>query len=340
MLCGCGKKLKAPAAAAGRKAKCPKCGNVLTVKAPEPEPGEDDFDALYDLAGQESTAAKRAPSAAASCGNCYPSMAPGAVLCTSCGYDTRTGKTLGTVADVAPAPAKAPKPAAAGGTRYVPPLQTKVDADKPAPSGSLLRGTIVSAVCAFIGALVWYAVAKGTHREIGWIAWGVGFAAGAGMMGGYNGHSVHSGSIAAAMSVAGIMAGKFMVFSAIAVPLISKEVAPLIDKIPDEQKVQVTLVQEQLKQKGVDPVNASESELEAARTAAAGVLARMDAKARRQRAAGGKAAMMKYATEEVIEGHRMELFRRVMFAAMDLLFIVLAVASAFKVATFGGEVES
>ena len=31
--CPCGAKLKAPATAVGRKAKCPKCGEVLTVQA-------------------------------------------------------------------------------------------------------------------------------------------------------------------------------------------------------------------------------------------------------------------------------------------------------------------
>ena len=57
--CACGKKLKAPASAVGRKAKCPACGNVLTIEPPPPPPpAEDDpLGALYDLADAEKDAA-------------------------------------------------------------------------------------------------------------------------------------------------------------------------------------------------------------------------------------------------------------------------------------------
>src|SRR5436309_9190344 len=34
--CSCGKKLKAPASAVGKRAKCPGCGNVLTIPAVAP----------------------------------------------------------------------------------------------------------------------------------------------------------------------------------------------------------------------------------------------------------------------------------------------------------------
>ena len=48
--CVCGKKLKAPASAAGRKARCPKCGNVMTLEAPQLE---EVFDPAYELGEQE-----------------------------------------------------------------------------------------------------------------------------------------------------------------------------------------------------------------------------------------------------------------------------------------------
>src|SRR5262245_11096642 len=92
--CACGKKLKAPASAVGKKAKCPACGNVLTIEAPAED---DSLGALYDLAEQADAAAK--PSAAdrddsARCPGCMSAMPPGAVLCTNCGFDTRSGKKI------------------------------------------------------------------------------------------------------------------------------------------------------------------------------------------------------------------------------------------------------
>lgn len=38
VVCSCGKKLKAPASAAGKKAKCPACGNVMKIEAPAGAP--------------------------------------------------------------------------------------------------------------------------------------------------------------------------------------------------------------------------------------------------------------------------------------------------------------
>ena len=100
--CNCGKKLKAPASAVGKKAKCPGCGNVLTIQAPPPvKPQEDDLDALYDLADQEQKAAKQVASSTG-CPKCFQPMASGAVLCTNCGYDTRTGKAIAAPAVAVP----------------------------------------------------------------------------------------------------------------------------------------------------------------------------------------------------------------------------------------------
>ena len=94
--CKCGKRLKAPASAAGKRAKCPACGNVLTITAPPP-PAEDDMglNALYDLADQESKVAEQqAASGSPRCPGCSREMPAGAVLCVNCGYDMRTGSKL------------------------------------------------------------------------------------------------------------------------------------------------------------------------------------------------------------------------------------------------------
>ena len=77
--CTCGKTMKAPAAAMGKKAKCPGCGAIVLI-------------------GAGGSAAPVAPAAAPAnaCPNCASPMPQGAVLCINCGYDTRTGKKFTT----------------------------------------------------------------------------------------------------------------------------------------------------------------------------------------------------------------------------------------------------
>src|SRR4051794_436150 len=98
--CPCGKRLKAPANSVGRKAKCPKCGNILVVEAPPPPPEEEavddgfDPDALYDLANHEAQQAATAEANESRCPNCAMLMQSGGILCTNCGYDVRKGKVV------------------------------------------------------------------------------------------------------------------------------------------------------------------------------------------------------------------------------------------------------
>src|SRR5687768_8188919 len=138
-MCSCGKKLKAPASAVGKKAKCPKCGNVLTVAPPPPPPEEDNsLDALYDLA-QESEQHAAQQQMNPRCPSCMREMTPGAVVCTNCGYDTRKGKTLapqveGTQFNPAAAAAVAKSNKSA-----------KQVVDKMAPQGAYWKGLLASA---------------------------------------------------------------------------------------------------------------------------------------------------------------------------------------------------
>ncbi len=72
----CGKSLKVPDKLAGKKAKCPKCQEVIRI------PGE--------------RKSGRIPSAAAGndCPSCGRSLGAGDVFCVGCGYDLRTGKKV------------------------------------------------------------------------------------------------------------------------------------------------------------------------------------------------------------------------------------------------------
>jgi len=347
--CNCGAKLKAPASAAGRKAKCPKCGATLTVQAPPPAAEDDGLDALYDLASDAKQAARGAPAeqVAVLCPGCRTRMEAGAVLCTNCGYDTRTGKSLATSTSASSAP-----PPAAKGTAYAPSLRTSVQTQEssttgPGEGGNLIKGAVISAIFAFVGALVWYFIAKGTHREIGWIAWGVGVAAGFGMMIGYNGTSVKSGAVAAAMAVGGILLGKFMVFTWVVVPLFAgPQMNEMLDKelakLSDEDKLQVWVTNQQLEKKGISPADATDEQREAASDEADKIIAKMDAKTKKAETAKAGAALKKFGEEalaEAVDVNESKLFFSTMFDVADIVFIVLAVASAFKVATFGHEVE-
>ena len=345
--CACGAKLKAPASAVGRKARCPKCGATLTVAPPPAE--ADGLDALYDLAGDAKAAAQSAPAeqVAVLCPACRTRMEAGAVLCTHCGYDTRTGKALQTSTTTAEPTVIRPAPT---GTAFPPPLRTSVQTQADSTTGAgdggnLIKGALISAAFAFVGALVWYFIAKATEREIGWIAWGVGLAAGFGMMIGYNGTSVKSGTVAATMAVAGIIVGKFMVFTWVVIPMVVPMLSGLLDKelekISPEDRLHVHVLNQQLEKKGIDPDDATDAQSEAADKEAEAIIAKMDAKTKKAEIDKATAAM-KSQGEAVVatEMNRSKLFFETMFSPVDIIFIVLAVGSAFKVATFGNEVQN
>ncbi|MFN7769544.1 MAG: HEAT repeat domain-containing protein [Planctomycetaceae bacterium] len=76
--CQCGKKLQAKAELAGKTAKCPACGQPVKLPAAPP--------------AATATPSSEAPEK--ECPRCF-AMAPAAqILCLSCGYDFRTGKTV------------------------------------------------------------------------------------------------------------------------------------------------------------------------------------------------------------------------------------------------------
>ena len=75
----CGKALNVKDGLAGKKAKCPGCKKVF----------------LAPRAGGGPHSLKAQP-AGGDCPNCDEPLAPGAVLCVRCGYDTRTGRILKT----------------------------------------------------------------------------------------------------------------------------------------------------------------------------------------------------------------------------------------------------
>ena len=218
VMCACGRKLKAPATAVGKKARCPACGNTLVLAAagiaPEPAtaardvplpppigiPTAEDIaqDALSTPAEYPETIS--APTSVNGCPQCKSPMAAGAVLCVNCGFDTRTGRT---VAVGAPAPARA----IASGK----PAKKRSNRNSMALKGPLLAGTVGSAIAALVASILWVVVAWLTGYAVGYIAIAIGVAAGLGMQAGYKDTNQTGGLIAAAMTVFAIFVAKVVV---------------------------------------------------------------------------------------------------------------------------------
>jgi hypothetical protein len=237
--CICGKNFKVPATAAGKKARCPACSAIMVIpaspslspsgaaapaqvsgmrRAPassgqsrpvarpqlEPEiasaPAGDSMDVLDELARQAEVAT--ALPDVARCSQCAMPMPEGAVLCTNCGYDTRTGRKL-TVAAAA-TPAKREAFPSVG-------RKAKPVVDGMAPQGSFAAGLVMSLAFAMAASVVWIGLAYATGYIIGYVAILIGGAAGVGMQLGHKGYSRVGGYGAAALTFVAIILAKFIV---------------------------------------------------------------------------------------------------------------------------------
>jgi hypothetical protein len=134
-------------------------------------------------------------------------MSLDATQCQGCGHDLSTGKKR-SEPNGDEAPKKKKKKRAAGERSNL---------------ALLGRGIALSAAGAFVGAIAWAFVAVLTHREIGWIAWGVGAAAGAGMSAGYDDKSDGTipGILAAFIALGGIVLGKVFILVWVLYPLLA-----------------------------------------------------------------------------------------------------------------------
>ena len=75
--CSCGRRLKAPDTIAGRRARCPACGVMVTVPIPSTQPARVSFGRSP---ADERTTARRCP-------NCREELTPESLMCASCGAD-------------------------------------------------------------------------------------------------------------------------------------------------------------------------------------------------------------------------------------------------------------
>jgi hypothetical protein len=83
----------------------------------------------------------------------------------------------------------------------------------------MIRWTIGGLIGGAIGAAIWWAVGSMAHREVGWIAWGIGFLVGFGVRyaanTGGDDESEGQGLIAGALAIGAVLFGKFLVYTAL-----------------------------------------------------------------------------------------------------------------------------
>jgi hypothetical protein len=219
---------------AGKKAKCAKCGESIQVpgaatapapsaktassKAASPKPAaakpaatpakavaavtappksviadplpdlSDLFDDSFPVAAQPSRI--ESSSGGSSCPKCGGAMGGNAVVCVKCGYNKQTGKKLTTSRESSSSSAK-----------------------KKGSASTLMKGTLFSFIGAMVGAGVWLGIIIATGYEIGYVAWGLGAAAGVGMAAGHeDDDGTTAGIIASCMALLGIFAAKLFAF--------------------------------------------------------------------------------------------------------------------------------
>jgi len=80
------------------------------------------------------------------------------------------------------------------------------------PKEGIAKAVILGAISAALGGLVWYAIVRFTGYEVGWIAWGVGFAVGGAMMMATDVRGRHIAFTAGGLAAGGLLVGKLLIF--------------------------------------------------------------------------------------------------------------------------------
>ena len=179
----CSKKLKVPEKYSNRKVKCPSCEHILIVPEAEPQVEEPAVESDADSSGY--------------------------------GLRDALSSLEGGEAIEVERPVKQPEQKAANpeySTSVPMPAKAKKSSD-PSESSIVLKAVIFSVLLASIGSFAWALLAKYTGYEIGYLAWGIGGLAGAGVLMSGAEKCRKLGVIAAVVAVCAIIGGKALVFS-------------------------------------------------------------------------------------------------------------------------------
>lgn len=371
--CSCGAKLKVKATDAGKKAKCPKCAGVFVIQVPSKassvpaaEESEEQEDSLLSMLGeQEQAATTVAPASGGApgfCPSCGVAMNAGAQLCVACGYSLASGRRLA----VDEGRGGALGNLAGNVFGFLGPIARRM--------GAFMLGCVLSLVGALIGAGIWIGVAMATEYEIGWIAWGVGGLAGLGMAMGYRDRNVKAGLVASVMALFGVVFAKVMVFvlvimslaqtyskaaendiqaqrelvtQAITEEILSKQKKPLTDRAEDRAyrqanadavKQVAAMSDDEVRKRwaDMDDEGSGEEEEAAAPNASDSKSKSTDVQAPPLPGPtrDSKPSRVAEADEEEMPSIS-GLFFQAMFGAKDILFILLAIGTAYRVAAGG-----
>lgn len=347
----CSAKFRAPATSAGKRGKCPKCGEAFEV----PSTGAA-ASPVSTARSPEMTAEGAVRFACSGCGASMkvPSDAIGKrVKCKGCATvqavpdpsggapaddDLLAGLTSGDYAQPTINLAAAPLPSVYVETK--PQSGGAVLAGAAAGAagalggvvgsmfqfGTLTMGCLLSALGALAGAAAWCFIAYTTHYEIGWIAWAVGALAGAGMYAGLNSVSPVAGAIAAGFASIAIVAGKYSVFYLILAPILAAAMSEMPPASHDnllEFQARADLADRGMNESDEEKYDAA---LETQMTTLRPEIVKLSESEMQSRYAALKQSMKNDALAEM--NHE---FFRVMFGPRDLLFFGLAIITAGRV---------
>ena len=343
--CACGARMKVCASSVGKKTKCPMSDRVFAIVAPPAAVAADaapaELGLLDDFAAQEGAAEalpSAPPAASKKCPQCGAHMGD-AVMCVMCGHNTATGKS------VSPAKAKAERGAVKA-------------------ASSFMFGAALSAGFAAAGGVVWFLVAWYLNLEVGYVAWGIGLLAGLGMHLGYRDANTKAGVVAASMSLASIILAKAAIFGFVMYAVISGDTND-----PELRKTFVTaaIAGEILDERGIESESERENQWDSAWSEAEQrvnsmspadveakhkeLLAAAEAEEESEDEESGEAdAGDESSLAEADESPSVEdasaglaafavYFFQTQFGLFDLLWVFLAVSSAFRLGSRGFSVE-
>jgi len=249
----CRKSFRVKDELAGKAGKCSQCGHRIQIPQPEPlvealaVAADGDLGNWLDDELKAPQPVRSAPPAAQpKCQGCGAPVAASAKVCLLCGCDPQSG---------------------AQRAKFV---ETSDDDDgKPGRKGNvatLLRGAMLSAVFALVGAVLWAVVAWLTNREFGILAWALGGMAGFGMaLGHEDDDGTTAGIIAAFMSLFGIVAAKAMIVVIVIAALVAGAVrngGALALTVTDEERERVAdqLAHENLASRRLNRISASDGQ--------------------------------------------------------------------------------
>lgn len=224
---------------------------------------------------------------------------------------------------------------------------------------NLVGGLIGGAIAGAIGAAIWAGISYGTGYEIGWIAWGVGGLVGLGVAAGWRGGGAPAGLLAVLLALASILAGRYAAVQLMVKKELGSE-AQVMEQLRaelDDPEYLLSYVADDVVDEyhadgkavnwpsGVDPEEAAERsdyppDVWADAQARWNAMTSQERTEYRRELEDWLAANMEGALEEFQSYAAREGFFQ-SFDVIDIVFFLLAIVTAFKVAGSGqvGEAE-